>query len=82
VICSIIECLKHPKAVAWGECGLDFFKNNSDPDIQKSVFAQQLIKAVELKKPIIVHSRNAEEDSFTILKAHVPMVRVSLWNSY
>jgi TatD DNase family protein len=43
----IVECLKNPKAVAWGETGLDFHYNHSEPSIQKTVFKQQVVKAVE-----------------------------------
>jgi len=68
----IVECLKDPKAVAWGETGLDFHYNNSEPAIQRKVFADQCKKAVEVKKPLIVHSRAAEEDTVKILKENVP----------
>lgn len=57
--------MSHPKTVAWGEMGLDYFYNFSDPEIQRQVFARQLKKAVELKKPIVVHSREAEEGMYT-----------------
>jgi TatD DNase family protein len=40
--------------------------------VQKDVFAKQLIRAVELEKPIVVHTREAEDDTFEILKAHMP----------
>jgi len=68
----IVECLKHPKAVAWGETGLDFHFNHSEPEKQKEVFAMQVLKAVEVKKPIIVHSRSAEDATFKILKENMP----------
>eukprot|EP01112_Ceratiomyxa_fruticulosa_P011234 TRINITY_DN3037_c0_g1_i3.p1 TRINITY_DN3037_c0_g1~~TRINITY_DN3037_c0_g1_i3.p1 ORF type:complete len:322 (+),score=39.84 TRINITY_DN3037_c0_g1_i3:473-1438(+) len=68
----IIECLQHPKAIAWGECGLDFFKNNSPKDVQIAAFTRQVIRAVELKKPLVVHSRDAEQDTINILKANLP----------
>lgn len=54
---KIIECLKHPKAVAWGEMGLDFFKDISPREVQLTAFEKQLKKAVELSKPIVIHSR-------------------------
>ncbi len=58
--------------VAWGEIGLDYAKNISPPDVQRSVFAVQIRKAVELNKPIVVHSRKAEDDTFHILKENMP----------
>jgi len=77
----------HPRlqtsAVAWGECGLDYAKNNSPPDVQRRVFAQQIVKAVEVGKPLVVHSRKAEDDTIAILKENMPKewhvhVRVSV----
>jgi len=68
----IVECLKHPKAVAWGETGLDYHVMNSDKDTQKQVFIRQVLRAVELGKPIIVHSRDAGNDIYEILKAFMP----------
>lgn len=59
----LLECLKHQKAVAWGECGLDYAKNNSEPEVQRACFRRQLVLAVELKKPIVVHSRDAVNDT-------------------
>lgn len=53
--------MDHPKTVAWGEMGLDYFYNFSDKQKQREVFARQLKKAVELNKPIVIHSRDAEE---------------------
>ncbi len=66
----------HPRlqtsAVAWGECGLDYAKNNSPPDVQRRVFAQQIVKAVEVGKPLVVHSRKAEDDTIAILRENMP----------
>lgn len=68
----IVACLEHPKAVAWGECGLDYAKNNSPPDVQRKVFTKQVTKAVEVMKPLVVHSRGAEDDTLAILKQNMP----------
>jgi len=62
------EALAHPKAVAVGECGLDFYYNHSDRQSQLTAFAQQVRIARELGKPLIVHSRDAWEDTFAVLK--------------
>jgi len=69
---KIINCLQHPKAVAWGEIGLDYNKNNSPAEKQREVFMDQILKAVSLNKPIIVHSRDAEKDTYDILKKCLP----------
>jgi TatD DNase family protein len=60
----------HPKVVGIGECGLDFHYNHSERETQLSVFAKQVDLARELKKPLIIHTRNAWEETFSILKDH------------
>lgn len=60
--------IKEKKVVAIGEIGLDYYYNNSEPDIQKQVFRKQLEMASELKLPVIIHSRDAEDDTIEILK--------------
>jgi len=68
----IIEGLKHKKAVALGECGLDYHYNNSKPELQRECFVKQCKLAVALKKPIVIHSREAEQDTLDIMKKHLP----------
>jgi len=62
------DLLQHPKVVAVGEIGLDYHYNFSPPEIQRTVFAQQLAIAVELGKPVIVHTREAWPDTLALLK--------------
>lgn len=61
-----------PLAVALGECGLDYYKNHSEPEAQRMAFIRQLKVAVSLKKPIVIHTREAEKDTLHLLKTHVP----------
>jgi TatD DNase family protein len=68
---KIVECLKHPKAVAWGECGLDYHYKHSPRDVQRQVFARQLQIASLHEVPIVVHSRDAFQDTFDIMKEHM-----------
>ncbi len=68
-----LEWLKHlvkenKKVVALGEMGLDYYKNYSDRERQKEVFRKQIRLARELGLPIVVHSRDAEEDTVKILE--------------
>ncbi|QCF24771.1 TatD family hydrolase [Hydrocarboniclastica marina] len=56
------------KLVAVGEIGLDYFYDNSDRDVQKEVFARQLQIAVDSDRPVVIHSRDADEDTIAILK--------------
>lgn len=60
---------RHPKVVAVGECGLDFYYKNSVPEVQKAVFAEQIRLARQLEKPIIVHCRDAWGDAIALLKS-------------
>ena len=56
------------KIIGIGETGLDFYYQNSDKLIQKKKFVEHVEAAIDLDLPIIVHSRNAEIDTFNILK--------------
>ena len=64
-------CLEE-KCVAVGEIGLDYHYDFSPRDIQKQVFEQQLILAKELDLPVIIHDREAHEDTFELLKKYKP----------
>lgn len=59
--------LRHRKIVAYGEIGLDFFKNYSPPHVQKETFSAQLAFAKENKMPVIIHSRNAELETIEMI---------------
>lgn len=67
---------KHPKVVGIGECGLDYYKYQSngivDPVVQKKVFIKHIELAHKLKLPLQIHSRdeNARKDVLEILYAH------------
>ncbi|MBT59851.1 MAG: hydrolase TatD [Acidiferrobacteraceae bacterium] len=63
------ENKKYKKIIAVGETGLDFFYNHSDKEIQKKSFIEHIKAASELNVPIVVHSRNAETDTYEILKS-------------
>lgn len=57
-------------SVALGEIGLDFYYNHSPAQIQKEVFAEQLEMAGRLGLPVIIHSRDAEDETMEILERH------------
>jgi TatD DNase family protein len=59
---------KNNKIIAIGETGLDFYYQKTDKLIQKKKFVEHIEAAINLDLPIIVHSRNAEIDTFNILK--------------
>lgn len=64
--------LAEPKALAWGEIGLDYHYNMSPPETQREVFARQIREGVALGKPLIVHTREAEADTLDILRREAP----------
>lgn len=64
----IKELATHDKIVAIGEMGLDYHWDKSPKDVQKSVFRRQIALAKELKKPIVIHNREATQDVVDILK--------------
>ena len=60
---------KYQKIIGIGETGLDFHYNHSDKNIQKKSFIEHIHAACELNVPLIVHSRNAEVDTYEIIKS-------------
>ena len=71
---TLIEQLKshanHPKVVAIGETGLDYYYNNSDQTAQIDCFSMHLNTGVELDLPVIIHTRDADADTLSCLDAH------------
>lgn len=62
------QITSHPKIVGVGECGLDYHYDPNSRDIQMSVFERQIELAHRLKKPVIIHTRDAESDTISILQ--------------
>ena len=67
---SLKKLAEKEKVVAYGEIGLDFFRDRSPRDIQIKRFQEQLDLAGELKLPVVIHSRDAHSETFEILKKH------------
>ena len=59
---------KNKKVIGIGETGLDFYYNHSEKSLQKKSFIEHITAATELNIPVIVHSRNAEKDTYEIIK--------------
>jgi len=74
--------LDHPKCVGMGEIGLDYFKNYSPHDIQRSIFEKQLIIAKEKTIPIIIHMREATKDTIDLLKKYYPAEKAGVVHSF
>lgn len=64
----LIEQLQHPKVVAMGEMGLDYYWDDSTPKEQDRVLRRQIAIAKEMHLPIVIHNRDATEDVYKILK--------------
>jgi TatD DNase family protein len=60
--------MQHPKVIGWGEIGLDYYYDHSPRDVQQQVFRRQLELALQVQKPIIIHTRDAEDDTIQILR--------------
>jgi TatD DNase family protein len=58
-----------PKVVAWGEAGLDFYRNRSPHETQERWFRAQVVRARELGLPLVVHDREAHRETVEILRA-------------
>jgi TatD DNase family protein len=56
------------RVIAWGEIGLDYHYDHSPRDVQREVFRRQLRIARELDLPVVIHSREADDDTITILR--------------
>jgi TatD DNase family protein len=69
IISALADFASYPKVVAIGEIGLDYFYDNSPREAQKVWFAKQISIARNVKLPIIVHDREAHEDTLNILKS-------------
>lgn len=62
--------LRHPKVVGLGEIGLDYHYDHSPRDVQRAIFRDQLAVARAARVPIIIHTREAWDDTFAILDEH------------
>ena len=65
---DLIDLGQHPKVVAIGETGLDFYYDNSPRDLQEEAFRRHIRAALALDLPVIVHTRDADPDTIRILR--------------
>ena len=64
---ALLEAAAHPKVIAIGETGLDYYYDHSDRDTQKALFRRHISVARETGLPLIVHTREAEDDTYAIM---------------
>ena len=68
---ALVEAAVHPRVIAIGECGLDYYYDKSDRAAQRERFAAHIEAARETGLPLVVHTRDAEEDTAEILAREV-----------
>jgi TatD DNase family protein len=73
--------LRHPKAVAVGETGLDWYRGYAPRDAQSRLFEVQLELAAELGKPVVIHTRAADDDTLTGLEGFAGAVVLHCFSS-
>ena len=69
---AIAELLKEPKMVAVGEVGLDFYRGHSPREKQEQIFREFLRLHHALKKPLVIHCRDAYEEMLAVIKSEIP----------
>lgn len=70
-VAAYIAAASHPQVVAIGETGLDYYRAAEQMDLQQQRFRAQIATARELGKPLIIHTRNAKQDTLDILRAEL-----------
>ena len=80
-VTALRAALAHPKAVAVGETGLDYFRDYAPGDAQRRVFAAQLELADELRKPVVIHTRAADDDTLAGLEGFTGTVVLHCFSS-
>lgn len=63
----LANAARHPKVVGLGETGLDYYYEHSDRALQKALFRRHIAAARDLQLPVVIHTRNAEDDTLAIL---------------
>jgi TatD DNase family protein len=66
----LAELLSHPKILAVGEIGLDYHYDFSPRDVQQSAFIEQMAIAAQARKPIVIHTREAWDDTLALIEQH------------
>lgn len=79
---QIIQAADDPAVVALGETGLDYFKNDNDPGVQRTAFINHLQAAAQLGLPTIVHTRAAVQDTLAIMREHADPTHVGVLHCF
>lgn len=65
---ALLEATQHPKVIAIGETGLDYYYDKSDREVQQALFRTHIDVCRETQLPLVIHTRDAEDDTFSILE--------------
>ncbi len=76
------ELIQSPRVVAVGETGLDYYKDLSPRNVQQDVFRRQLQLACEHELPVVIHTRDAVEETLKIVSEFTPLPGGGLMHSY
>lgn len=69
---ALAAAIAHPKCLAYGEIGLDYHYDLSPRARQREVFIRQLAVATAAGKPLVIHTREADDDTLAVMRDHVP----------
>jgi TatD DNase family protein len=67
---QLAQLLKHSKVLAFGEIGLDYHYDHSPRDVQQAAFIEQMRIAADAGLPIVIHTREAWDDTFALIEQH------------
>ena len=81
VVREVCRLQNHPKAVAVGEIGLDWFRDYAPPEAQRRLFAAQLEMAADIGKPVVIHTRAADDDTRAALAGFAGTVVLHCFSS-
>jgi TatD DNase family protein len=79
---EIYKLARHPKVVAIGEIGLDYYYDHSPRDVQREVFRRQIQVAKDLQLPIIIHNRDAHQDTLKIVREEKASLVGGVFHAY
>ena len=78
----LTELTQHPKVVGFGEIGLDYHYDFSPRDVQQAVFLRQMEIARDAKLPIVIHTREAWDDTFRLIEQHWPAEQGGIFHCF
>ena len=77
-LAELSELAADPRCVAVGETGLDYYRDHASPEDQKRAFLAQIALARDVQKPLVIHTRSADDDTLNTLTEHAKGLRVIL----